>query len=160
MDEQQPQTNKFPISRILRYGGFAILAIMLMLSVVYQLSNPNATDQERIEATVQAGVDQGLTAVAVETGTPDPTAIQGTVQARIDATLTASVPPTATPLPADISAGERIATQTSGFIGGIFSGIVSIVQGVWNFAGLGGFVVQLLCCIIVPILIVVGIAND
>lgn len=166
MSEDTPQKPSFPISKLLRYGGFAILLVMLIMSIVYQMSNPDATDEERIAATVQAGVDSGLTEVALQTGTPDPTAIQSTVDAGIDATLTAIAAESATPVP---SGAEDSTEDTSSdnplkpvieFIGTLLAPIIGIVRGMWNFAGLGGLWVQVLCCIVPPLLIIVGIVND
>lgn len=161
MSEENKSTGrKFPISRILRYGGFGILLLMLVMSIIYQVSNPPETDEERIEATVQAGVNQGLTEIAEQTGTPEPTAIQETVQARIDATLTAVIELSATPIPEDKTPTEEAVDNTVGFFQTLLSPIIGIIQGMWNFAGLGGLWIQVLCCIVPPVLIVVGIAND
>ena len=161
MSESNNQpASKFPISKILRYSGFAILLGMLVLSIIYQVSNPPETDEERIEATVQAGVNQGLTEVAMQTGTPEPTAIQETVQARIDATLTAVVELSATPVPEDRTATEEAVDNTVGFFEALLSPIIGIFQGMWNFAGIGGLWMQVLCCIVPPALIVIGIIND
>lgn len=160
-DNQQSVQSQITVSRVLRYGGFAILLGMLVLSIIYQMSNPNATDEERIEATVQAGVNQGLTEVAQQTGTPEPTAIQATVDARIDATLTAIVALSATPTPdPDRTATDEAIDNTVGFFEGLFAPILGILSSMWNFAGLGGLWIQVLCCVIPPILIGVGIIND
>ncbi len=160
-DNQQSVRSQVTLSRVLRYGGFAILIGMLVLSLIYQASNPNASDEERIEATVQAGVNQGLTAVAQQAGTPEPTALQATVDARIDATLTAIVALSVTPTPdPDRTVADEAIDNTVGFFEGLLSPILGLFSGVWNFAGLGGLWIQVLCCIVPPILIVVGIAND
>ncbi|MEO1165699.1 MAG: hypothetical protein AAFV98_18080 [Chloroflexota bacterium] len=152
--------SQITLSRVLRYGGFAILLGMLILSLVYQYTNP-PTDAEAIEATVQAGVNQGLTEVAQQTGTPEATALQSTVDARIDATLTAIVISSATPTPdPDRTPTEEAVDNTVGFFETLLAPILNILASMWNFAGLGGVWLQVCCCIVPPIAIVVGIIND
>jgi|GEM_PF-4327019 len=166
MSDNTPQKKSFPISKLLRYGGFAILLVMLILSIAYQMSNPPSTDEERIAATVQAGVNSGLTEVAIQTGTPDATAIQATVSAGIDATINAIAAESATPAPSnddDTSAVNDTDNPLSGVIGffqSLLAPIINFVRGTWEFAGNFGVFVQVLCCIVPPILIVVGIVND
>ena len=151
-EENKAPIKKFPVSKVLRYSAFAILLFMLVSSIIYQMSNPNATDEERIEATVQAGVNQGLTEAVMQTGTPDPTAIQSTVSARIEATLTA-VPSTP-----DI-AGED-STSSDNPILNIINALLSPFRAMWDFAGLGGIWIQVICCIVPVLMLVVGIVND
>ena len=151
-EENKAPVKKFPLSKVLRYSAFAILLFMLVSSLIYQMSNPNATDEERIEATVQAGVNQGLTEVSMQTGTPDPTVIQGTVSARIEATLTA-VPDTP-----DISDADS--TNSDNPLMNILNALLSPFRAMWDFAGLGGIWVQVICCIVPVLLLIVGIAND
>lgn len=152
--------SQITLSRVLRYGGFAILVGMLILSLVYQFTNPLAGD-EALEATVQAGVNQRLTEVAQQTGTPEPTAIQSTVEARIDATLTAVVALSATPTPdPDRTPTEEAVDNTVGFFESLLAPILGLLGSVWNFAGLGGIWLQVCCCVVPPIAIVVGIIND
>lgn len=151
-EENKVPVKKFPLSKVLRYSAFAILLFMLISSVIYQMSNPNATDEERIEATVQAGVNQGLTEVRMQTGTPDPTAIQSTVSASIDATLTA-VPSTPDIL------GEDSTTSDNPVLN-IINALLSPFRAMWNFAGLGGIWIQVICCIVPVLMLIVGIVND
>lgn len=142
----------YPIPKILRYTGFAILLLMLVLSLIYQMSNPNATEEERIEATVQAGVNQGLTEVMIQTGTPDPTAIQATVEARIEATLTAA--------PDSTTVDDDTNSDNDNTMPEFINLILSPFRAMWNFAGLGGIWIQIICCLAPVLLIVIGIAND
>lgn len=154
-EESNTPIKKFPVSKLLRYSAFAILLLMLILSGIYQLSNPNATDEERIEATVQAGVNQGLTEVSVQTGTPDPTAIQATVSARIDATLTAVAD-----TPSSSQSEGDDTSDSDNAIMNIINALLSPFRAMWNFAGLGGLWVQVLCCIAPILMLVIGIVND
>lgn len=154
-EENNIPSRSFPIPKILRYSGFAILLLMLVLSLIYQMSNPNATDEERIEETVQAGVNLGLTEVLMQTGTPDPTAIQATVEARIEATLTAVAD-----TPDTTTVGNDTATDSDDPLLNIVNAISYPFHAMWNFAGLGGIWIQIICCIAPILLIVIGIAND
>src|SRR5688500_15807289 len=70
----------FRLSRIIRMVAFGILALMLLLAVIAQFTVP-PTGQESIDATVEAGVNQRLTEVIVQTGTPNPTALRATIEA-------------------------------------------------------------------------------
>jgi hypothetical protein len=165
MTENTPQNKSpFPLSRILRYAGFAILLVMLILSVVFQFTqDPILTDEEIVAETVQAGVDLGLTEVSILTGTPDATAIQATINAGIEATLAQrSLDATATAQP-ESSNTENTLEATNGVISwvvSLFGAVFGIIVGMWNFAGQGGIFVQLLCCITPVGAIVVGVVND
>ncbi len=151
-EENKAPVKKFPLSKVLRYSAFAILLFMLVSSVIYKMSNPNATDEERIEATVQAGVNQGLTEVSMQTGTPDPTAIQATVSARIEATLTA--------VPSTPDNADEDTTSSDNPLMNIINALLSPFRTMWDFAGLGGIWVQVICCIAPVLMLIVGIVND
>ena len=104
---------------------------------------------------MQAGVNQGLTEVLIQTGTPDPTAIQSTVEARIEATLTAiaDAPDTST-------VGNDTSTDSDDPLLNIVNAILYPFRTMWNFAGLGGIWIQIICCIAPVLLLIIGIAND
>lgn len=165
MTDNTPQKkSSFPLSRILRYSGFAILLIMLILSVVFQFTQPQIlTDEEIVAETVQAGVNLGLTEVSVLTGTPDATAIQSTINAGIEATLAQnSIEASATAQP-ESSNTENTSESIDGVISWItnlLASVFGIVISAWNFAGRGGIFIQVCCCITPFGLIVVGIMND
>jgi hypothetical protein len=44
--------------------------------------------------------------------------------------------------------------------GGFFGGIWAIVMSIWGFFGRIGFIAQLLCCLLIPALVVIGMLND
>jgi hypothetical protein len=157
MTDDSPQEKpRFRLSRILRYAGFAILLMMLVLSVIFQFTQPQVlSDEEIIAATVQAGVNLGLTEVMVLTGTPDATAIQATIEAGIEATLTNIQ---GTPQAESSNTGSE--TGAVSWIANLFNAVLGFIMGIWNFAGQGGIFIQVCCCIVPIALVVVGIIND
>jgi hypothetical protein len=125
-----------------------VLAAMIGLAL-FSLMRPApepeglATQQAR---TVEAGVSARLTDVASGAPTPD---LNATIEARANAELTA----TATLLPtATITPPPSVIDQT---IGGS-----SFIGSIWAFFGRLGWLAQGLCCVLLPLLILVGIVND
>lgn len=160
MSDNTPKPkSKFRLSRILRFTGIGILLAMVILSIVFQFTQPEVlTDEESIAATVQAGVNAGLTEVVMQTGTPDATAIQATVDAGIEATLASIDSP-----PQSETSNTAGGTEYDGVVGwivGFFEAIWGFVLGIWNFAGRGGIFVQVCCCIVPIGLVALGIIND
>jgi hypothetical protein len=164
MSEDSGTKSSFRLSRIIRMVAFGILAVMLLLAVIAQFTVP-PTAQDSIDATVEAGVNQRLTEVMVQTGTPNPTALRATIDASADATLTQIVVTAATPTPIlqappPPEGVPGILIGIWNFVMGILNWFWGIITGLWNFAGRGGIVVQVLCCIVPSLAIIIGIVND
>lgn len=156
------------ISRIMRMVAFVILVGMLLLAIIAQFteSETHDTPEDSVEATVQAGIEARLTEVVMQTGTPNPTAIQEMIDASVDATLTQAAGGVATPVPAE-SESETDESEQEGILFAIWNFIVSVLSSfwglfvsLWDFAGKGGIVVQVICCAIPALAIFVGIVND
>lgn len=159
-EDSTPTKSRFRISRILRYTGLAILLMMVILSIVFQFMQPvQLTDEESVAATVQAGVNAGLTEVIALTGTPDATAIQATIDAGVEATLAKAQTDTESQSSgSNTDSGETNAVVS--WIMNLINTVVGFVLGIWNFAGRGGIFVQVCCCIVPIGLVVLGIVND
>ena len=164
MSEGKPK-KAWNVSKIARGIAFAILAGMLVLAVIAQFTTPDIPDtpEAAVEATVQAGIQQRLTEVVIETGTPNPTAVRETIDASVNATLTQIAAGSATPVPNAASTPDEV----PGILRGIWNFIVSVVKAfwgmlvwLWNFAGKGGIVLQVICCIIPALALIIGIFND
>jgi hypothetical protein len=81
----------------------------------------------------------------------------GILGALRDSPPSSPTPTTEQQLPDDTQQpNEPSSTDDSGILGQIWGFIVSI----WNFFGRVGLIAQLLCCLVVPILLVVGIMAD
>ena len=158
------------VSKIARGIAIAIVVGMLVLAVIAQFTTPDIpeTPEEAVEATVQAGVQQRLTEVVIQTGTPNPTAVRETIDASVNATLTQIAADAATPVPgASTADAESAPDEVPGILRGIWNFIVSVVKAfwgmlvwLWNFAGKGGIVLQVICCIIPALVLIIGIFND
>lgn len=136
------------LSRGMTTAFWVILAGMVALAL-FSLARPAPTPeglQTQQAREIEAAVNAQLTAVAAGQPTPDFTAtIEARVQAELIATSTPTPRPTPTPEP---SAIDRV-------IGG-----GSFIGSIWNFFGGLGWLAQGLCCILLPLLIVLGIIND
>lgn len=159
------------VSKILRYSALGILLLMLVLAVVAQFYEVPLIDNDaQLEATVQSGVDARLTQIAAQTGPPNPEQLEATIEQRAEATLTAIVAPPTTPTPVPPTIAEDApASQIDlppfvqgiwDFVSGVAGAFFGIFAGLWNFAGRAGLFIQLFCCVVPVLLIVVGIAND
>lgn len=138
---------KFNLSILLRGFGFLLILFILIVAAVQFLPKPSP--EAIIEATVAAGVEARSTAIAVQTGTPNPTQIQSTVNAIVEATVNA-------PTPEPRSATEQVADGAEGIVGSIWGIIISI----WNFMGFFGIYSQVCCCLLPFGLVVMGAASD
>lgn len=121
-------------ARVFRYAFFGILGIMALIVVYGLLNRPTPLSQADIDATVQAGISG--TRAAME-GTPN---LPATIDAGIEQGL--RVTPTPTPVPSPLD------------------GVTGAVSGVWNFFGFGGLLTQVLCCLLIPGLILLGVLRD
>jgi hypothetical protein len=169
MDEDSNTERKaWNVSKIARGIAFVIVAGMLVLAVIAQFTTPDTpeTPEEAVEATVQAGIQERLTEVVIQTGTPNPTDVRETIDASVDATLTQIVAGSATPVPSASSA-EGDSTEVPGILRRIWNFIVSVVKAfggilvwLWNFAGKGGIILQVICCIVPALVLIIGVLND
>lgn len=128
---------------------FSVILVGMVVLALFSLARPAPTPEglETQQArTIEAGVNMRLTQVAAGLPTPD---LAATIDARTIAELTATSTPTPRPTPTpEPSAIDRV-------IGG-----GSFIGSIWNFFGGLGWLAQGLCCILLPLLIVVGIIND
>lgn len=120
------------ISRLARSAFILVLVGMLLLAAYAFLNRPTPITEQDIEATVDARRTQ--TAVAV---TPD---LEATIDARLQTTP-------APPAPSDP-------------VNDAIGGVTGFVSGVWDFFGFFGLFSQVICCIVLPGLILLGILND
>jgi hypothetical protein len=120
------------LSRLARSGFILILVAMLGLAFYAFLNRPTPITDEDIEATVDARRTQ--TAVAV---TPD---FEATIETRLETTPTP--PPPGDP------------------VNDAIGGVTGFVSGVWDFFGFFGLFSQVICCILLPGLVLLGILND
>ncbi len=134
-----------PASRLLRFVFWLILLVMLVLVGISLLTDPTPTgdaalNATQVEQTVQAAVDQRLTAVAAQatpTAFPD---IEATVQFRL----------TVTPTPApEVSPVEEVT-----------GGIWSFLRSIWNLFAFGGIWLQICCCLLLPGAVLLLFIND
>ncbi|MCU0498499.1 MAG: hypothetical protein MUF87_14205 [Anaerolineae bacterium] len=121
-------------SRIFRYAFFGILGIMAVIMIYGLLNRPTPLTPADMDATVQAGI--AGTRAAIQ-GTPN---LQATIDAEIEQGLRVTPTPTAVPSPLD--------------------GVGGAVSGVWNFFGFGGLFTQVLCCLLIPGLLLLGVLRD
>jgi hypothetical protein len=130
-------------------------------------------DATQVQATVNAIVDATMTAANAPRSTdvplPDATQIQQTVEAIVDVRMTA-VAPQVTPAPASPSGlVEQVGNAIVGVLNdlgilSIVAMIIAIVQGtalaLWNLAGVGGFWMQVCCCILIPGILFIAMLRD
>ncbi len=132
-------------SRLFRFLFWLILLAMLVLVGISLLTDATPADDAavsatQVEQTIQAAVDQRLTAVAAQSSaTPFPD-IEATVQFRLTATPT--------PVP-EIGAVESIT-----------GGIWSFLRSIWNLFAFGGIWLQICCCLLIPGSILLLFIND
>lgn len=162
------------ISRALRYLTYTVLAGLVIFGVYALLNRPpdlsNLSDAD-IEATVVAEVADRLEGTPTRAVTPDVTA---SIEARLTQVAlgtplpTAAASATATPAPSLVpvlvedSPGGVIGFVTGLLTGiwGLITGLWGIIQGLWNFFAFGGAVLQSLCCIILPVVILVALFRE
>ena len=162
------------ISRALRYLTYTVLAGLVIFGVYALLNRPpdlsNLSDAD-IEATVVAEVADRLEGTPTRAVTPDVTA---SIEARLTqvalgtplptaaASATATPAPSPVPVPVEDSQGGVIGFVTGLLTGiwGLITGLWGIIQGLWNFFAFGGAVLQSLCCIILPVVILVALFRE
>ncbi len=161
------------ISRALRYLTYAVLAGLVLFGV-YALLNrtpdlSNLSDAD-IEATVAAEVAGRLEGTATRAVTPDITA---SIEARLTQVAlgtplpTPAASSTPTPAPVLIDTSEGGVGGIAGFVAGLLTGIWGlitglwgIIQSLWNFFSFGGAILQSLCCIILPLVILAALFRE
>lgn len=156
------------LSRVLRYLTYAVLAGLVLFGV-YALFNrtpdlSNLSDAD-IEATVAAEVASRLGGTPTRAVTPDITA---SIEARLTQVAlgtplpTSAVSPTPAPVVIDTSQGDAggLVGGIVGFITSLVTGLWGIIQSLWNFFSFGGAILQSLCCIILPLVILVALFRE
>lgn len=146
---------------------WVFLVLGMIALGIYGLANrpqpPVELSPEQVEATVSAATVRTLTAQAP---TPD---VQGTIDARttqvalgtpLPATNTPTPEPSPTPPP---SVSEAVSETTEGalsFLASIWNLIWGIITGIWNFLSFGGICLQVGCCLIIPIAVILLALKD
>ncbi len=154
--------------------ALSLLTVIGMVAlVVYALLTQQPPAVPLSEAEVALTVDAGVAARLTEAA-PTPN-LNATIDARLTATALGTAPPSAaptvtltpiptlTPQPPPPGGLQGMAENTGGILGlclGIIGGLWNIIVAIWNFLSFGGIVLQALCCIGVPLLILVGILNE
>lgn len=123
------------ISRLSRSAFILVLLAMLALAVYAFLNRPTPITDADIDATVEARRTQ--TAAAVQ---PD---IEATIDARMRNTST----PTRPPAPSDT-------------LNDAVGGVTGFILGIWDFFGFFGLFSQVICCLLLPGLVLLGVLND
>lgn len=136
------------LSQGLRGVFYAVLVGMVVLAL-FALTRPQPEPLDpaaALERTIEAGVNAQLTQIASGQPTPD---LAATIQARAQAELTATSTPTPTPT----------ATPPPSVVDQVI-GPDSLIGSVWGFFGGIGWLAQALCCLLLPGLVLLGIALD
>lgn len=156
------------LSTLLRWGATLVVAGMIGLLAYNLLTRPVPSEpltQEEIDLTVEAAVAAALR-TAQPAVTPD---LTGTIEARLTATAQGTPPPPSatpspvpspTPEPGFVQVVERGVGDLFGAVLGVLGSLWGVVVGIWNFLAFGGILLQAVCCIVVPLLIVIGAINS
>jgi hypothetical protein len=124
-------------------GGMALAGLLMLIA---QPGPAEPLSPTQVEQTVQAEVNARLTqTAAAATATPLPD-VQATVAARL--TITPSPPPP----PEPPSAAETVQNA----LGPVWS----VLSWFWNLFAFGGIWLQVCCCILVPVGLLLVLAGD
>lgn len=140
------------LSRSMTVMFWVILAGMLGLAL-FALTRPAPPAPANLETaqaqTIEAGLSARLTQIAAGwTATPPPN-IDETIEARVSAELNATSTRTPTPTPTtEPSIVDRVIGENSA------------IGSIWGFFGGIGWLAQVLCCLLLPGLVVLGIVAD
>jgi cytoskeletal protein RodZ len=139
---------RFSLSKIFRAIFVLLLVGMFGVLLVSVFVRP-PTAEQALELTVQAQVAAQSTAIAAVASATSPADLEATVQARVEATQTAAAQPTP-------SEAERAVGQATSW----FSGIWAAVVWLWNIFAFGGLCLQLFCCVLAPLGVVLALARE
>jgi hypothetical protein len=126
--------------------GAMALAGLVMLIAQPEPEGPPPGAPTQAELTVQAEVNLRLTQTAAAVATPAPADVQATVAAR----LTITPPPSPTPEP----------PSTAETLQNALGPVWTIISAVWNLFAFGGVWLQVCCCILIPLGLLLVLARD